>query len=106
MQVLGLQGPIYRGGRRSSRFAAEPSERAAARRDAVRRWQGARQAGLTAEAAAQAVGVPLSTLYRWQHQPVPRSRAPKRRRQPTWSSELIRAIERLRGDFPMWGKAK
>jgi len=106
MQVFGLQGAVYRGARLASRLAAQPPHSEAARRDALRRWLGARKAGLTAAAAADAVGVPLSTLYRWQHQPTPRSRAPHRRRQPAWSSELIRAIERLRGDFPMWGKAK
>ncbi len=27
-------------------------------------------------------------------------------RPKTWSRALIRAVERLRDDFPMWGKAK
>lgn len=67
-------------------------------------WRAA--AGLTAARAAEAVGVPVSTLYRWSKHPVPRSRAPRHRRRPAWSSDLIRAIEHLRGDFPMWGKAK
>lgn len=52
------------------------------------------------------MGAPVSTLYRWQKQPQPRCRAPQRRRRRTWSSTLIRAVERLRQDFPMWGKAK
>jgi hypothetical protein len=34
-----------------------------------------------------------STLYRWNKQPMPRSRAPKRRRQRQWSSAAIRALE-------------
>lgn len=106
MQVFGLQRQVYQGARLASRLAAQPRDSEAARRDAVRRWQGARAAGLTAETAAAAVGVPVSTLYRWQKQPVPRSKAPRRRRRRGWSSDLIRALERLRRDFPMWGKAK
>ena len=36
----------------------------------------------------------------------PRSRRPHRQRQPTWTSALMRKIERLRADHPMWGKRK
>jgi len=76
------------------------------RRDALRRWRKARKTGLSAAQAADAVGVPVSTLYRWTKQPVPRSRAPHTRRQRTWKPETIREVERLRQDHPMWGKAK
>lgn len=61
--------------------------------------------GLTSEDAAKAVGHPRSTLYRWEKQLVPGSRRPHRVRLKTWSSELVRAVERLRLDHPMWGKA-
>src|SRR5215208_4594326 len=37
---------------------------------------------------------------------VRRSRRPHRQRQPTWTSALMRKIERLRADHPMWGKRK
>ena len=62
--------------------------------------------GLSAEAAARAVGVPRSTLYRWQRRPEPRSRRPHRVRTRSWPSTLVRAVEALRLDHPMWGRAK
>jgi hypothetical protein len=108
MQVFGLPGHVIRNGRRASRLlAAEtPNIAAARRRDAVARWRGAMRAGLTAELAAQAVGVPRATLYRWQKAPVLKSRRPHRVRAKNWSAALRVEVERLRLDFPMWGKEK
>jgi transposase InsO family protein len=62
--------------------------------------------GLSASQAARAVGVGRATLYRWEKQPTPRSRRPKRMRAKTWAPALITAVEALRLDHPMWGKAK
>jgi transposase InsO family protein len=62
--------------------------------------------GLTAQEAARIVGVPRSTLYRWEKTPEPKSRRPHRRREPNWSAALVRAVEALRADNPMWGKRK
>ena len=42
MQVFGLQRQVYQAARAASRLAAEPGDSEAARRDALRRWQGAR----------------------------------------------------------------
>lgn len=107
MQVFGLPGHIIRAGKLASRLAAQPPQsEAASRRAAVCRWRQAMADGLTAEQAASAVGVPRSTLYRWQERAEPRSRRPNRVRQKTWTSELIRAVEALRLDYPMWGRAK
>jgi transposase InsO family protein len=64
------------------------------------------RAGLTADEAARAVGVPRSTLYRWEKAPVPRSRRPHRLRRNGWTPKLRAEVERLRLDFPMWGKQK
>ena len=55
--------------------------------------------------------MPRSTLYRWQRLwdqgcLVPRSRRPRRVRQPEWSPQLAAAVRKARADFPMWGKAK
>jgi transposase InsO family protein len=72
----------------------------------LRRYEPARRDGLTAEAAARAVGVSRATLHRWSRRLEPQSRRPLRRRGRQWSSALVRAIEALRADFPMWGKAK
>jgi len=106
MQVFGLQGAIYRGARLASRLAAKTSPIAAVRRDALRRFDQARRDGLTAERAAKAVGVSRASLHRWSKRVEPKSRRPHRVRLKTWTSPLVRAVQGLRDDFPMWGKAK
>ncbi len=62
--------------------------------------------GLTAEQAAQAVGVPRASLYRWEKRPELRSKRPKRMRARSWTPALVEAVEGLRLDHPMWGRAK
>jgi len=62
----------------------------AARRDALGRWCRARNVGLSAAQAADAVGVPVGTLHGWAKQPVPMSRAPHTRRKCAWRHETIR----------------
>lgn len=62
--------------------------------------------GLTAAQAARAVGVSRASLYRWARRPEPKSRRPHRLRKPAWSPALVEAVEALRADNPMWGKAK
>lgn len=106
MKVFGLRGAVYRGARLSSRLSAKTSPIAADRRDAVQRFERARRDGLSAERAARAVGVSRASLHRWSRRLEPKSRRPHRLRRKTWSSELMRAVERLRQDFPMWGRAK
>ena len=70
------------------------------------RWVRARADGLNAEQASRAVGVPRSTLYRWEKDAAPKSRRPKRVRQPKWPPVLVEAVEAVRADNPMWGKRK
>ena len=82
MQVFGLPGHVIRAGRRALRD------------------------GVAAEQAARAVGVPRSTLYRWEKSPEPVSRRPKTPRRPQWPPALAQAVEALRADNPMWGKRK
>lgn len=107
MQVFGLPRHLIRTGSLASRIAAKSSSNEAAiRRDAVARWRRAISDGLTATQAANAVGVPRSTLYRWQNEPEPKSRRPHRLRKPAWAPALVRAVEQLRLDNPMWGKRK
>ena len=108
MQVFGLPGHITRRAQSASRLlgAKPPNSEAEGRRDAVARWLGARANGLTADQAAQAVGVPRSTLYRWQMEAPAKSRRPHMVRRPTWTPALARAVEDLRADNPMWGKRK
>jgi putative transposase len=108
MQVFGLPRQIIRNGAAASRLldAKTPSIEAARRRDAVARWRRAMADGLSADRAAQAVGEPRSTLYRWEKAPEPGSRRPHRVRRPKWPPSLVAAVEAIRGDNPMWGKRK
>jgi transposase InsO family protein len=107
MQVFGLPGHIIRTGKWAARIAAKsPDNEAAIRRAAVARWRQAMADGLTAERAAKAVGVPRATLYRWEKRAELRSRRPHRMRTKSWTSALVRAVEALRLDYPMWGRAK
>jgi putative transposase len=107
MQVFGLPRHLIRSGQLASRIAAKsPDNESAIRRAAVARWRQAMRDGLSSARAAQAIGVPRATLYRWEGRAEPRSRRPRRVRQKSWGSALIGAVERLRLDYPMWGKAK
>lgn len=106
MQIRGLHHSIYRGARLASRLEAEERSDEAARRDAVARWRQAHRDGLGVAAAARAVGHSLAKLYRWEKQPRARSRRPRSPRKTTWTTDLVQAVEALRLDEPMWGKAK
>lgn len=107
MQVRALPRELIRAGVVASRLLDQPpGEEVARREDAVRRWRQAMADGLTGEAAASAVGVSRATLYRWEGCPRPRSRRPHRVRPRTWTPALVEAVEHLRADFPMWGRAK
>jgi putative transposase len=107
MQVCGLPGHVIRSAAWASRLAAQSPCNEAARRDAlVRRWRQAMAKGLSGEDAAAAVGIARSTLYRWRKRSQPRSRRPHRKRPKSWTPALIEAVEALRADYPMWGKAK
>jgi putative transposase len=107
MQVFGLPGHVIRNGKVASRIAAKSSyDESAIRRAAVARWRRAMANGLTADQAAAAVGIPRASLYRWEKRPELGSRRPKRPRARTWTPALIEAVEALRLDHPMWGRAK
>ncbi|MCC2652569.1 MAG: hypothetical protein K0Q60_2732, partial [Microvirga sp.] len=45
-------------------------------------------------------------MYRWAKAREPKSRRPHCLRQKTWTPALMRAVERIRLDNPMWGKEK
>lgn len=108
MQVFSLPRQVIRNARAASRLldAKTPDIAAASRRDAVTRWRQARARGLTAAAAADAVGVSRATLYRWEKQPELRSRRPRRVRARGWTAEVVTAVEELRAENPVWGKRK
>ena len=110
MQILGLHRALYRGARLSSNLEAKErsdvAKRIDERRGLVDRWVQARRDGLTAEAAARAVGKPRSTLSRWRKQLAPKSTRPHKLRKPSDDAKLASAVERLRKANPMWGKDK
>jgi transposase InsO family protein len=106
MQIRGLHRSIYRGARLASRLEAQERSDGAERRDAVARWRQAARDGLSVRDAARAVGHSLAKLYRWETQVQPRSRRPKTARKTTWTTALVQAVEALRLDEPMWGRAK
>lgn len=80
----------------------------------LREWGTLRGQGLSATAAAEVLGIPRAVLYRWQGRLqqgglgglANRSRSPHRRRQPSWSPALAEAVQRLREQYPRWGKDK
>lgn len=59
-------------------------------------------------------GISPQTFYRWKRRFNPhnlrslegRSKRPKKVRQPTWSTELVQEVLRLREQYPRWGKDK
>jgi transposase InsO family protein len=106
VQVFGLQKGLYRGARLASRLSAKTSDIAAVRRDALRRFERARREGLTAQEAGRAGGVARASLHRWSKRLEPKSRRPLRVRLKNWPNKLVRAVQALREDYPMWGKAK
>ena len=83
MQVFGLPGHLIRNGGAASRLidAKDPARNGASTRRR-RALASAMAKGLSAEDAAAVVGVPRSTLYRWEKPPEPKSRRPHRLRKP------------------------
>lgn len=111
MRVKGLPGAFYHLSRhRPPELSAQAQERLRY----LSCWEALREQGLSSTQASQRLGLPRSTLYRWaqrlQRQGPEgleeRSRAPQRRRQPTWSPDLAQTVLTLRQGCPRWGKDK
>ena len=111
MRQLGLPRAFYHAARLG---AAELSLQATERSRWLYAWQALRSKGITSKEASETLSLPRYTLYRWQKRLKgngprglePKSRRPKRVRQPTWSDELAHAVLRLREQYPRWGKDK
>ena len=114
MRVVGLPKVLYQADRLARTTADAVSGEARARQGALRLWREVQALGLSPQAAAELVGIPRSTLYRWarRHRAIgvrglePRSRAPHRRRTPQWNPELVTAVKDLRQQPPWFGKDK
>src|SRR5881628_3299176 len=107
MQYRGLPRTMVRGSRLRP---PELSPEAVRRLQALELWRRTGRLGDVCEV----FGASRAALYRWRHRfdpddltsLQPRSRRPHRVRRPEWTSELRRAVERLRRRYPRWGKAK
>ena len=111
MRVAGLPRPFYQAGK-TTVIDLPPEARERSRW--VKCWHTLRQQGLTTSAAAEALGLPRSTLYRWDRSLrtegptglLAKSRRPRRTRCPTWSPQISEAVLELRERYPRWGKDK
>ena len=105
MRVVGLPRPFYQLAKTSR---GDLSAEALERLRWVNCWQTLRQQGLYNSAAAETLGLPRSTLYRWDRslrESGPeglrtKSRRPRRVRRPTWSPELSQCHRRCNNDPP------
>lgn len=90
--------------------ASELSPKARERLRALDLWRETRNARL----ACRVFGMSRASLYRWRHRFDPknlrslenRSRRPRHVRKPNWSPDLVQAVERLKIQYPRWGKEK
>lgn len=72
------------------------------------------QQGQNARQTCRHFDISPQTFYRWRRRYSRHDlttleahrRAPRRRRQPTWSPALAGAVRQLRGEYPRWGKDK
>lgn len=110
MKQIYLPKPFYKA---YGVHAGEPSSRAKEKLKLLDLWETLQLLGLTAGQAAAQVGAARSSLYRWRRLKAKGpsgleegSRAPRRRRQPTWSAGLADAVRELRERYPRWGKDK
>jgi len=109
VRLKGLPGTFYKAGRLSATIL---SEKAKGRLRLLELWGTLRVLGLGYKGWGQALGVSRATLYRWRRRlqsfgPAgleDGSRAPRRRRRPSWSSELVQAVLDLRHRPPGWGQ--
>ena len=111
MQLIGLPRAFYQAARLP---VVELSPQGKERLFALTAWQALRAKGCTATEACQELGLPRSTMFRWQKRlkgygprgVEARSRRPKRVRKPTWSLQLVEGVLRWREGYPRWGKEK
>lgn len=111
MRVAGLPRAFYYVGRHAP---PSLSAKAKERWHLVSCFQALHSKGIGSKEASKILGVPRSTLFRWQRRLTERgpigledsSRRPRRVRQPTWGEELVQAVLRLREQYPRWGKEK
>jgi len=110
LQRKALPRSFYRAG---SLQPPQLSAKAQERLLLLRAWEALRARGLSGLECSRILGASRATIYRWRGRwkragPCALedgSRAPKRRRQPSWSPELVQALLELREQYG-WGKDK
>ena len=78
----------------------------AAREKVLDKWRSLKSKGLSDREISEILEVSRASLYRWQKDSIPKSRAPKRKRKPQWSLVIEDEVYRLRLDNPLYGKEK
>lgn len=90
------------------------SEKAEGRLQALDLWKALKKKGTSDKEASGLLRVSRATLYRWKQRLErqglrgleEKSRRPKHIRKPLWSIELIEKMQRMREQYPCWGKDK
>ena len=108
MRVVDALAP---GSIRVGRGIADPSHEARARLKWFDYYEGV---GRNARKTCRHFGISPDTFYRWKRRYRPhdmrslekQTRRPRHVRQPTWTSEMVEAVQELREEYPRWGKAK
>ena len=71
-----------------------------------------REEGCSESVALETLSLSRATLFRWQknyraggvNALSPHSKAPQKKRQPTWSKQVEQQVLHLRKQYPLWGK--
>jgi transposase InsO family protein len=111
MRIVGLPRTFYYF---SKNRPVEISQKGHMRLYWLKTWHRMRAEGISGQKAAEIIGIPRSTLYRWQKRLTEQGvqgledgdRRPKQRRRPQWSLDLTKAVLRLREAHPAMGKEK
>src|SRR3989304_5306302 len=106
---MGVYGSVLPGAGSLAKLSVELSKSARQRLKWLDHYQ---KKGGNARLTCRYFGISPQTFYRWKGRYDPRdltsledrSRRPKEVRRPTWGSELVEAVLRLREAYPRWGE--
>jgi putative transposase len=111
MRLVGLPYPFYYF---SKHKVVALSAAADQKMQKLKLWEVLKQKGIQDPHISRLLRVSRASLYRWQsrlRQKGPKgleakSRRPYHIRKPAWSSELVECVQKLREEYPSWGKDK
>ncbi len=78
----------------------------AEREKVLSKWRNLKAKGLSDKEICEILEVSRASLYRWQKDSIPKSRAPKRKRKSQWTLAQEDEVYRLRLANPLFGKEK